>query len=199
MGISQYIKSATVGMPHILTGGEPGFRAGEERLAWNRPELQARDVISVRSDAFEDNGAIPKKYSVDGENLSPPLSWSNVPQEAGSIALVVEDPDAPTPNPFVHWLLYDVPRDVRQLPEGLPPKERLDTLGGAMQGKNSNLKIGWTGMAPPKGDTPHHYHFQLFALNRELPLGPGAGRKALLEAMAGHVVARGRIIGTYQR
>jgi Raf kinase inhibitor-like YbhB/YbcL family protein len=193
------MKSVTTGMPVLLTGGQPGYRAGNDKLAWSRPDLSAADTVSVRSDAFENGSNIPRKYSAEEQNISPPLSWSNVPEGAMSLALIVEDPDAPTPNPFVHWLLYNIPADLRALPEDVGHEEVAAKAGGAYQGKNSSLKIGWTGMAPPKGDVPHHYHFQLFALDRQLPLKPGAGRAALLEAMAGHVVARGEIVGTFQR
>jgi Raf kinase inhibitor-like YbhB/YbcL family protein len=153
----------------------------------------------VRSDAFDNMSAMPKKYSADGEAISPPLSWSTIPERTMSLALVVEDPDAPTANPFVHWLLYNIPPDVRGLPEDVRHEEVAAAARRAMQGKNSTLKIGWTGMAPPKGDTPHHYHFQLFALDRVLELGPGAGRTALLEAMPGHIIGRGDLVGTFQR
>ena len=200
MEIGRVLRSATMGMPSLFTGGQPGFRAGDDRLAWFRAELNGASRLSVRSPAFDDGSEIPSKYSADGENISPPLVWSDVPQATGSLALIVEDPDAPTPEPFVHWLLYNIPPEVRQVQENVPRELVVAINGGsAMQGKNSSLKIGWTGMAPPKGDTPHHYHFQLFALDRLLSLEAGAGRKALLDAMAGHVLAKGQITGTYQR
>ena len=96
------------------------------------------------------------------------------------------------------WI-WNIPPDLRQLPEDVRHEELASAAGGARQGKNSTLKLGWTGMAPPKRDTPHHYHFQLFALDRTLPLQPGAGRTALFDAMAGHVLAHGQVVGTYQR
>jgi Raf kinase inhibitor-like YbhB/YbcL family protein len=161
--------------------------------------LAATRELLVRSDAFQNMASIPSKYSADERAISPPLSWSTTPVGTKSLALVVEDPDAPTPNPFVHWLLYNVPADLRGLPEDVGHEEVLVAIHGAMQGRNSTLKIGWTGMAPPKGDTPHHYHFQLFALDRILDLKPGAGRTGLFEAMAEHVIARGDLVGTYQR
>ena len=198
MNIGDTIKSVTRGMPAMITGGKPGYRAGDDKLAWARTDLTSDPSLTLRSPSFEEGGVILAKHSVDGEDVSPPLQWAGAVEAALSFALVVEDPDAPTPNPFVHWLLYNIPSEIRELPQGLR-----DPLPGllkeAAQGKNSNLKTGWTGMAPPKGDTPHRYFFQLFALDRRLPLEPGAGRAALFEAMAGHVVARGRIVGTYQR
>lgn len=199
MDIGHAVKCIATGMPALLTGGKPGCRAGDERLAWFKPELAATRELLVRSDAFENASDIPSKYSADEQAISPPLSWSTVPEGTKSLALVVEDPDAPTPNPFVHWLLYNIPTDLRGLPEDVRHEDVAAAARGAMQGKNSTLKVGWTGMAPPQGDTPHHYHFQLFALDRMLDLAPGAGRTALFEAMAGHVIGRGELIGMYKR
>ncbi|MBV8781779.1 MAG: YbhB/YbcL family Raf kinase inhibitor-like protein, partial [Phycisphaerae bacterium] len=99
------------------------------------------------------------------------------------------------PNPFVHWLVWSIDPSRTELPEGVPATES----NFLMQGKNSGLKSGWTGMAPPKGDTPHHYVFQLFALNTGLQLEPGAGRSALVQALKGKVIGRGQLVGTYQR
>ena len=199
MDVGHAVKCVATGMPALITGGVPGCRAGNERLAWFQPELQSARELLVRSDAFDNRSAMPKKYSADGAAISPPLSWSTIPEGTKSLALVVEDPDAPTPNPFVHWLLYNIPPDLRGLPEDVRYEEIAAAARGAMQGKNSTLKIGWTGMAPPKGDTPHHYHFQLFALDRVLDLAPSAGRTALFEAMASHVIGRGDLVGTFQR
>lgn len=199
MDIGHAVKCVTTGMPVLITGGVPGCRAGDERLASVRPDLWVTEHFDVESKAFEPGTGIPAKYSADGGGISPPLAWSGLPMGTESLALIVEDPDAPTPNPFVHWLLYNIRRDLREIPEDVRHEELAAKAGGAMQGKNSNLKIGWTGMAPPQGDTPHHYHFQFFALDRMLPLSPGAGRTALLDAMAGHVIAKGGIVGTYQR
>ena len=199
MSIGDTIKSVTKGMPSLVTGGQPGYRAGDAKLGWNKPEFAADGVLNVRSDAFEEGQPIPSRYSGDGDNISPPLSWAGASDRAQSLALVVEDPDAPTPEPYVHWLIYNLPPSIRQLSENVKKESVATDLGQAMQGKNSGLKIGWTGMAPPKGDTPHRYFFQLFALDTRLDLEAGAGRGALFDAMAGHVVGRGRLMGTYQR
>jgi Raf kinase inhibitor-like YbhB/YbcL family protein len=199
MEIGHAVKSVVMGMPALVTGGVPGSRAGDERLAWFKPGLEARGDLPIRSNAFENGSGIPSKYSADEAEISPPISWASVPEGVRSFVLIVEDPDAPTPNPFVHWLLYNIPSEVRDLPDDVRHEELAAAARGAMQGKNSNLKIGWAGMAPPKGDTPHHYHFQLFALDRMLPLEPGAGRTALIEAMREHVIVRGELVGTYAR
>jgi Raf kinase inhibitor-like YbhB/YbcL family protein len=199
MDIGHAVKCVTTGMPAMVTGGQPGCRAGNERLAFAQPELNAEVTLAVQSTAIRPEGEMPVKYSVDGDAISPPLTWGDIPPAARSLALVVEDPDAPTPNPFVHWLVYNIPVTLRAIPENIPHDEIVIALSGAMQGKNSGLKVGWTGMAPPKGDTPHHYHFQLFALDRVLDVKPGAGRTALFDAMGGHVLARGELVGTYKR
>jgi hypothetical protein len=199
MQIGQVLKSVFFGMPVMLTGGKPGIRAGHERMAWFNPNLAAPDLINVSSPAFEDGGLIPARYSAGEEAVSPPLRWRSQPAETKSVVVIVEDPDAPTPNPFVHWLIYNI-LSVTSLPEDLGPEQYPVMVEGAMQGKNSNLHVGWAGMAPPKGDTPHHYYFQVFAIDVTMSsLAPGIGRSALLDAMAGHVIGRGRMVGTFER
>jgi Raf kinase inhibitor-like YbhB/YbcL family protein len=197
MSIGHAIRSAVLGMPTLVTGGVPKVRAGDARLSyanWDVPES-----LSFSSDAFNEGQPIPAQYSSSGRNISPPLKWSGAPADARSLVLIVEDPDAPTPNPFVHWLVYNIPADLSHLDEATPPGQ---TAQGSMpfsQGKHSMLQTGYTGAAPPKGDTPHRYHFQLYALGRMLDLPPGAGRSALIKAMDGHVLAKGRTIGTFER
>jgi Raf kinase inhibitor-like YbhB/YbcL family protein len=193
MSFKETIRSVTQGMPALITGGQPGYRAGDDKLAWANPDLSGNGELRITSNQFENNAPIPASYSADAGTISPPISWNGIPGQAKSIVLVVEDPDAPTPKPFVHWLAYDIEPDVRSFTEGINATE------GLREGKNSNLKRGWTGMAPPKGDTPHRYFFQLFALDRKLGLEDNAGRTELFNAMAGHVIARGVLIGTYQR
>src|SRR4051812_30788147 len=173
MNIGDTIKSVTKGMPSLVTGGQPGYRAGDSKLAWNKQELGSGSILNVRSDAFQEGQPIPRHYSGDGEDISPPISWDGSLDRTQTYVLIVEDPDAPTPEPYVHWLLYNIPASVGQLPENVRKESEVAELGNAMQGKNSGLKIGWTGMAPPKGDTPHRYFFQLFALDTRLDLKGG--------------------------
>src|SRR5260370_278117 len=156
-------------------------------------------TIILQSPAFKQNHLIPKKYSGDGEDVSPPLGWSGVPPETKELALVVDDPDAPTPEPWVHWLLYKLPPATTSLPENVLPALRVAAPAGALQGKNSWPKIGYGGPAPPKGHGLHHYHFKLFALDAPLDVVPGIDKAALLAAMKGHIIAEGELIGTYQR
>jgi Raf kinase inhibitor-like YbhB/YbcL family protein len=197
MEFGHTVKCLTMGMPVMLFGGHPGCRAGNERLAWNGIEAPA--TLSVSSEMFAEGDQIQKKYTADGQNVSPRLNWFGVPPTAKSLALLVEDPDAPTPNPYVHWIAYNLAAYVPGISEAIPPNDHIFQPLEMVQGKNSALKIGYTGCAPPKGDSPHHYHFQLFALDRMLDIGAGAGRSALLKAMKGHVLAKGEVVGTYQR
>lgn len=158
--------------------------------------------IQVSSNAFKAGAPIPKKYSEDGEDVSPPLAWQNVPEGTKELALICDDPDAPTPEPWVHWILYKIPADVRELPEGVPTDAELKSPAGALQGLNSwpsGRKVGYRGPAPPSKHGTHHYHFRLYALDAPLSLDAKADKKALLAAMKGHILAEGEIVGTYQR
>lgn len=153
------------------------------------------------SPAFDDGAKIPKKYSEDGENVSPPLVLEEVPEAARSIAIIMDDPDAPRDDPWVHWVLYNAPADTRELPEALPRREDLDRPIRARQGMNTWPKhnIGYRGPAPPKGHGTHHYRFHAYALDDELPVSGGLVKDALLHAMDGHVVAKAVLVGTYER
>lgn len=111
----------------------------------------------------------------------------------------MEDPDAPQDSPFVHWLAYNIPAKVTALDKALPPEPALEKPEGTLQGRNDHGSIGYFGPRPPVGDSPHHYHIQVFALDAELELNHGATRAELVEAMTGHVVATGSFTGTYQR
>ncbi|HEY2154695.1 MAG TPA: YbhB/YbcL family Raf kinase inhibitor-like protein [Isosphaeraceae bacterium] len=155
--------------------------------------------MTIRSDAFDDGRPIPRRYTEDGEDLSPPLEWSGVPEGTRELALVVDDPDAPRAEPWVHWVLYKVPSDVRSLPEGLPRTPTLSVPSGAMQGKNSWGTVGYRGPAPPRGHGTHHYHFRLYALDAPLAAAPGLEKAGLIKAMDGHVIAGTETIGTYER
>ena len=195
MSLSHSIRTLVQGTPALLTGGIPGALAGDENLAFNQPELMAGNTVVLTSPEFDRGQEIPAPYSKDGQNISPPITWSHIPADAKSIALLVEDPDAPLPQPFVHRIVFNIDPFISGLPKGLPAGEQMMLR----QGKNSMLKTGWMGMAPPKGDTRHHYHFQVFALDEPLALEHGCGRSALLKAMDGHVIARGELIGTFRR
>jgi Raf kinase inhibitor-like YbhB/YbcL family protein len=155
--------------------------------------------LVVQSIAFGQNETVPRRYTGDGEDISPPLTWSGVPEGAKELALIVDDPDAPTPQPWVHWVLYGIPADLRSLPERVLPSQRVPEPAGTLQGKNSWNRIGYGGPAPPPGHGLHHYRFRLYVLDMKLNLDPGDTKQALLEAMQGHILAQGELVGTYQR
>ncbi|MBI1904584.1 MAG: YbhB/YbcL family Raf kinase inhibitor-like protein [Planctomycetia bacterium] len=159
-------------------------------------------TIEVTSTAFAAGQPVPRKHTGDGVDHSPPLSWSAGPAGTKSWALICDDPDAPTPEPWVHWLIYNLPAGTTSLPENVAATPTLGAPAGAAQGKNSwgsGRTNGYRGPAPPPGHGVHHYHFKVYALDAELNLKPGLDKKALLAAMKGHVLDEGELVGTYQR
>ena len=159
--------------------------------------------LQLMSDAFDHNTDVPAKYTGEGDDVSPPLSWENPPAGTQSFALLCDDPDAPSPKPWVHWVIYGIDAKVSALPEGIPAgKPTLTTPIEARQGKNSwdsGATVGYRGPMPPPGHGTHRYHFKLFALDTEPNLQPGATKDQLLAAMKGHVLAETELIGTYER
>jgi Raf kinase inhibitor-like YbhB/YbcL family protein len=151
--------------------------------------------IRLSSPAFQEGETIPRAHTADGKNVSPRLAWGDAPEGTASFALVCEDPDAPR-GTWTHWVLFNLPADTRELPEGVPPEATL--ASGARQGKNDFKKIGYGGPSPPPGK-PHRYFFKLFALDTMLDLPAGATRDQLLAAMKGDVLAEGQLMGTYGR
>lgn len=150
--------------------------------------------ITVKSNAFEEGGMIPKKYTCDDRDVSPPLAWDNVPEGTKSLALICDDPDAPM-GTWVHWVLYDLPPATRELPENIPPKKTLDN--GAKHGTNDFRKTGYGGPCPPGGT--HRYYFKLYALDTEIKRDPGMTKAELLKAMEGHILTEGQLMGKYKR
>ncbi|HSE83380.1 MAG TPA: YbhB/YbcL family Raf kinase inhibitor-like protein [Thermodesulfobacteriota bacterium] len=150
--------------------------------------------IKVTSTAFEDGGMIPKKYTCDGQDISPPLSWDSVPDRTKSIALISSDPDAPR-GTWTHWVIYNIPPDARGLPENVPTQKTLQN--GAKQGINDFRKIGYGGPCPPGGT--HRYYFNVYALDTEIDLDAGASEEELFKAMEGHILAEGELMGKYKR
>jgi Raf kinase inhibitor-like YbhB/YbcL family protein len=159
----------------------------------------ADGTIEITTPAFENGKPIPGIYAAEQQNISPPLEWAEGPGGTRSYAIVMEDPDASRDPPFVHWMLYNLPPHVTDLREGIPGQPRLELPPGALQGVNDRGSIGYFGMRPPKGDPAHHYHVQIFALDTMLDLPHGTSRARLLDAMQGHVLAKGEIVGTYKR
>jgi Raf kinase inhibitor-like YbhB/YbcL family protein len=157
----------------------------------NRGVASVQKTIVVSSDAFGDGQTIPTSFTCDGSDVSPPLRWSGVPDEAVELALLVEDPDAPG-GTFVHWLLWGLAPGVSELPEGSVPD-------GARQGTNGFGKLGWGGPCPPRGHGPHRYVFTLHALAEPLHVDEGATADQLRAAIEGKVIAQGQLIGLYGR
>jgi Raf kinase inhibitor-like YbhB/YbcL family protein len=137
---------------------------------------------------------IPTDHTCDGTNISPPLSWSGVPDGTKSLALICDDPDAPA-GTWVHWVLYNIPPTATELPRNIPPDRSLDS--GARHGINDFRKYGYGGPCPPGGT--HRYYFKIYALDSELALKPGVTKAELLKTMAGHIRAEGRLMGKYKR
>jgi Raf kinase inhibitor-like YbhB/YbcL family protein len=152
-------------------------------------------TISLSSIVFKDGNQIPIKYTCDGQDISPPLIWDEPPQKTQVLALIVDDPDAPG-GVFTHWVLFNIPTNIRQLEEGVPAQERLQN--GALQGKNDFGRIGYGGPCPPRGPE-HRYRYTIYMLDAPLDLKPGASKKQLLDAMKEHIIAQGQLTGTYQR
>jgi Raf kinase inhibitor-like YbhB/YbcL family protein len=155
--------------------------------------------ITLKSDAFADGRAIPRRHTEDGEDRSPPLTWSGLPEGTKELALIVDDPDAPRTEPWVHWVLYNIPADIGTLTEGIPQAPTLDVPPGATQGQNSWGTDGYRGPAPPQGHGTHHYHFHLYALDAPLRAAQGLDKAGLQKTMQGHVLAEAELIGTYER
>jgi Raf kinase inhibitor-like YbhB/YbcL family protein len=149
-------------------------------------------AIELTSPAFDEGEAIASRYTCDGQGVSPPLSWTSVPDGTQSLTLIADDPDAPG-GTFVHWVIYDLPSDTHRLPEGVPNRRVLSS--GAEQGVNGAGGIGYMGPCPPSGT--HRYFFKLYALDTKLGLGAGATAERLSDAMQGHVLAKGQLMGTY--
>jgi Raf kinase inhibitor-like YbhB/YbcL family protein len=156
-------------------------------------------TITVTSPAFAAGQAIPVKHTGEGQDVSPALAWSGVPAGAKELALICDDPDAPRPQPWIHWVIYGLSPTVQGLPEAVSADPTLAEPKGALQGKNGSDVTGYHGPMPPKGHGVHHYYFKLYALDAALGLAPGRTKTELLTAMKGHVLAWGELIGTYER
>ncbi|HET8925199.1 MAG TPA: YbhB/YbcL family Raf kinase inhibitor-like protein [Candidatus Acidoferrum sp.] len=151
--------------------------------------------LRITTPAFSAGGDIPKKFTCDGPDVSPKLAWNGAPEKTQAFALIVDDPDAPA-GTWVHWVLFDLSANARELAEGVPKQE--EAPGGAKQGRNDFGKIGYGGPCPPPGN-PHRYFFKLYALEANLGLKAGATKAEVERAMKGHVLAQAELIGRYGR
>ncbi len=150
--------------------------------------------LIVSSSAFQAGELIPKKFTCDGEEVSPPIAWSDVPKETKSVALISDDPDAPR-GTWVHWVIFNIPPNAKGLPENIQPRSTLPD--GSRQGMNDSREIGYGGPCPPSGT--HRYYFKVYALNTTLTLESGATKAQLLKAMEGHILGEGEVMGRYKR
>jgi Raf kinase inhibitor-like YbhB/YbcL family protein len=151
-------------------------------------------AIELKSKAFKEGEMIPSKYTCDGVNISPPLEWSNLPSQTKTLAIIADDPDAPKKT-FVHWVIFNIPGNLENIPEEMAPIPTLPN--NAKQGKNDFNKIGYKGPCPPNGT--HRYYFKIYALDSELELEPGISKNDLLDAMQGHTLDEGQLMGKYEK
>ena len=159
-------------------------------------------TMTIQSNAFISGQKIPEVFTGEGQDMSPPLTWQHVPQVTRELALICDDPDAPTPEPWVHWLIYNLPPETESLPERIPRDGQITAPVTARQGCNSWPKgdnLGYMGPMPPRGHGLHHYHFKLYALDIPLNLPPCVDRAQLLAAMSDHILATAELMGTYER
>jgi len=152
-------------------------------------EVKAMDKLKITSTAFQHNGIIPSKYTCDGKNISPPLMIENCSPEAKSIAIIVDDPDAPM-GTWVHWVLWNISPNVKEIKEDTVP-------AAAVEGVNNFKRHSYGGPCPPSG--PHRYFFKVYALDTKLNINPDSNKTDLEKAMKGHIIAEGQIIGLYKR
>jgi hypothetical protein len=182
---SSWVKIA---IPFILFSCVIGIHVGaigKEGYAMN---------LDIKSTAFGEGDLIPKKFTCDGADISPELSWSQPPEGTGSMVLICDDPDAPM-GTWVHWVLYGLSPDTLEISEGIPDGKVV--LGGAKHGVNDFRKYGYGGPCPPGGT--HRYFFKLYAVDTEVDLDPGATKDEVLDAIKGHVLAEGQLMGRYSR
>ena len=172
-----------------------------QALSGQTPSAQTPTTFLVESPTMSTGAMMPRDYSPDGRNLSPPLTWRGLPDGTRQLAVICQDHGAGSPPPWVHWIIYNIPVSAGGLPEGIPfdPADALpDEIAGAVQGKNGWGLPMYRGPAPP-GGALHHYDFAVFALDEELDLPPGLTREEVLRAIEGHVIGRGDMVPLYQR
>jgi Raf kinase inhibitor-like YbhB/YbcL family protein len=183
----------------VVLASIPGCAKKEPGTGEARPSAGSQEptmiAIQIQSSAFAQGAAIPEMHTCDGKDASPPLSWGKGPDSTRAWALIVDDPDAPSKT-WVHWVLFNLPDSTHSLDAGVPTTGELEN--GARQGKNDSGKLGYGGPCPPSGK-PHRYFFRLYALNAPLDLPAGATRTQVDQAMEGHILGRGELMGTYAR
>ena len=187
-------------VPAAIGNALRSIRPGFEKTIYAHPDFNVPETLRLTSEAFADGAPIPARFTSDGAKVSPPLRFEAVPPAAVSLALIVEDADSPTPSPLCHALVWNIEKgdggfhEAALDSDAVPPARR-----GAVLGKNSFMASGWLPPDPPTGHGAHRYVFQLYALDYVPELEDGAGRGAVVDALKGHVLAKGLLIGTYER
>jgi|SRR5271155_171860 len=155
-------------------------------------------VFTLQSSDFGNGALIPTQFTADGKNISPSLQWSDAPNGTQTFAIIVSDPDAPTAQPFIHWVIFNIPAATDQLPEGVQNQGTLDQPDGALQGNNSFGQVGYGGPSPPPGPA-HHYHFAIYALDTTMNSDPGCSADDLKQEMQGHILGQTEFVARYGR
>ena len=181
-----------LGFTFLMCGQGKQHHQGKEKTAKKEVSPMA---FQIKSSAFEPGGPIPRKYTCEGPDVSPPLEWQHVPEGTKSLVLICDDPDAPM-GTWVHWVIYNIPADKTSLPEAV--KTDRIVLGDIRQGTNDFRRTGYGGPCPPAGK-PHRYFFKLYALDVESSWEPGLTKAQVLKKMEGHVLGQAELMGTYQR
>jgi Raf kinase inhibitor-like YbhB/YbcL family protein len=171
------------------------MKAEQNQMSNSTDTILTKTKMTITSTAFQNDSTIPQRFTCQGEDLSPVLAWSGAPDGAKSFALLLEDPDAPH-GTFIHWVIYNIPATERGLAENFPKRDKLPN--GTRQGVNSAQQMGYMGPCPPAGKA-HRYYFKLYALDAQINIPGEATRDQLVNAMQGHILAEGQIMGTYQR
>lgn len=175
-------------------------QTGLQRIVYKSSLMSAPETIRLTSEAFSDSQPIPVRFTDDGDRISPPLAFENIPAAAKSLALIVEDADSQSPAPLCHALVWDIPPGDGVLQEAaLTPDHEPKSRRGAVIGLNSLLSLGWLPPGPPTGQGPHRYALQIYALDYRPSLSEGAFRLPIIKALEGHVLAKGLLIGIYER
>ncbi|MDF7776028.1 YbhB/YbcL family Raf kinase inhibitor-like protein [Sphingomonas sp. AOB5] len=185
-------------VPHWLGAALKGVRAGQDKLAIVQPELGTFESLHLASMAFGNGDRLPERFTADGNGVSPPLFWTQIPEGTERLVLIVEDPDAMTPAPTVHAVVWGLPLE-GELKEGAIRADGDGGADGSDVGRHSFFGEGWLPPDPPTGHGVHHYAFQLFALGPGPDVKETPGKNAILKAMAGRVLAAGLLTGTYSR
>lgn len=181
-------------VPAFVGKALEGVRAGADKLLLNEEAASAPETIRVESVAFEDGGTLPVRFTADGEGVSPPLAWSNLPEGTRQVLVVVEDPDVPALQPFIHLIaLFDA--ETTSVAEG----QIADASGAPRVGRNSLGRPGWLPTDPPPGHGPHRYLFQVFALSRDVSWDDQPGKTEVKAALTDAVLARGVLVGIHER